>query len=147
MLEYCVHFEDYENASGTLDPIAKAFLTLRLAVLESASIFFCQKDSKGGRVYVESAIKSHRLWQSVRFWEESMNLALHNASHESEMEEFMLNWLMNASHKMLYFGMDPTTVRHTVFRLADRHNLQPTNVQTLQQFVHNIIQAVAIESN
>lgn len=75
-----------------------------------------------------------------------MTLSMKNTPSESEREEFMLNWLMNASHKMLYYGMPPGIVRDTVARLANKHKLESNNVRTLQQFVHNIIQAVAIES-
>ncbi|CEP01972.1 hypothetical protein PBRA_002237 [Plasmodiophora brassicae] len=130
MLQCCHHVDDYVNATGVLDAATK---------------FFCEDDN-GDRVFIESAIRDHPIWNRQSFWESFMQQAMSSApARPDKREDFVVDWLMNAAHRMLTYRVAGDDVLGVVQRLCSQHNVPESRVDELRKLVRNAEQALAID--
>jgi hypothetical protein len=131
------------------------------AIRECRSVLFCE-DHKGTRKYLETELKEHSFWQDLEYWQYSLRqevkqfsadaAAAKNGSASSssssplqqhQRNEFIVQWMIAASHQMLSFGVAATHVSNCMVELSAFYELSNDEVSVVKNFLANVSSAMA----
>jgi len=114
------------------------------SVLDASTVYFTENVS-GARTYIETYIRSHSVWRNTDYWKHALQVAVVQsnvgvASEEKtgEKEEFILQWMITATHQMLSCGMETQVVQSLMEEMCRKYGMASGHLETLLAFLENI---------
>jgi hypothetical protein len=107
---------------------------------------------KGQKKFLEStAIKQHKFWRQIAYWKSALAQAITARMSDSKKpsiaspaakSEFVLQWCIEAIHKMLSYGVAAKDVTSCMDEVAKSYALSPDQIATAKKFLANYLRSV-----